>query len=79
MIVWRIWHVRRKTVDSTIHPNRLAHVIRIIVDSGLMYTVSMIIFFGTTLAESNAQYGVSDVVVQVIVRLLPLFHTYWAS
>ena len=30
--------------------------------------VSMIIFFGTTLAESNAQYGVSDVVVQVIVR-----------
>jgi hypothetical protein len=39
---------------------------RIILDSGLLYTVCVIIFFGTTLAGSNAQYGVSDVVVQVI-------------
>lgn len=67
MIVWRIWRVRRKTADSAVHPNRLMHVIRIIIDSGSMYTLCVIIFFGTTLAESNAQYGVSDVVVQVIV------------
>lgn len=67
MIVWRIWNVRRKTIDSSTHPNKLMRVIRIIVDSGLMYTVSVIIFFGTTLAGSNAQYGVSDVVVQIIV------------
>ena len=67
LIVWRIWRVRRKTMKSSVHPNRLKHVTRIIVDSGLMYTVTVIIFFGTTLAENNAQYGVSDVAVQVIV------------
>ncbi|PSR99323.1 hypothetical protein PHLCEN_2v4136 [Hermanssonia centrifuga] len=66
LIVWRIWRVRSKTVESSSHPNRLSHVIRIVLDSGLMYTLCAIIFFGTTLAGSNAQYGVSDVIVQVI-------------
>ena len=32
-----------------------------------MYTISVVIFLATTLGRSNAQYGVSDVVVQVIV------------
>lgn len=69
--MWRIWRVRRRTVDSAVHPNRLRHVIRIVIDSGLMYTITVIVFFGTTLAESNAQYGVSDVVVQMIVSVSP--------
>ena len=49
------------------HSDRLKKVIRIVLDSGLMYTISVVIFLATTLGRSNAQYGVSDVVVQVIV------------
>ena len=41
---------------------KLTRVIRILVESGLIYTVSVIVFFGTFLASNNAQYGVSDVV-----------------
>ncbi|EKM60639.1 uncharacterized protein PHACADRAFT_246673 [Phanerochaete carnosa HHB-10118-sp] len=66
LIVWRIWRVRSKAAAATVHPHRLSRLMRIILDSGLLYTVCVVIFFGTTLAGSNAQYGVSDVVVQVI-------------
>ena len=68
LIVWRIWSVKSKSTGATVYPHRLSRVMRIILDSGLLYTVCVIIFFGTNLAGSNAQYGVSDVVVQVIVR-----------
>ena len=71
LIVWRIWRVKTRSAAATVHPHRLARVMRIILDSGLLYTVCVVVFFGTTLAGSNAQYGVSDVVVQVIVRVLP--------
>lgn len=69
-----------KAGGVTVHPHRLSKVMRIILDSGAIYTICVIVFFGTTLAGSNAQYGVSDVVVQVIVRTtllsyLPLPHT----
>lgn len=57
-----------KAGGVTVHPHRLSKVMRIILDSGAIYTICVIVFFGTTLAGSNAQYGVSDVVVQVIVR-----------
>lgn len=66
LIVWRIWRVKSKSAAATVNPHRLSRVMRIILDSGLLYTVCVIIFFGTTLAGSNSQYGVSDVVVQVI-------------
>ena len=66
--MWRIWRVKSKATGATVHPHRLSRVMRIILDSGLLYTICVIIFFGTMLAGSNAQYGVSDVVVQVIVR-----------
>lgn len=35
---------------------------RIIVESGLLYTTLVLVTFGTELAGSNAVYGVSDVV-----------------
>ncbi|PSR70618.1 hypothetical protein PHLCEN_2v13506 [Hermanssonia centrifuga] len=38
----------------------------IILDSGLIYTLSVIIFFATSVAGSNAEYAVSDVIVQLI-------------
>ena len=41
---------------------RLTRVIRILVESGLIYTISVVAFFGTFLASNNAQYGVSDCV-----------------
>lgn len=63
-------------MSSSSNPDRLKRVIRIVLDSGLMYTVCVIAFFGTTLGQSNAQYGVSDVVVQVIVSDLPSYVQY---
>lgn len=48
--------------------DRLVRAIRLILDSGLMYTVCVVIFFATSLGGSNAQYPISDVVVQMIVR-----------
>ncbi|RDX54731.1 hypothetical protein OH76DRAFT_1398121 [Lentinus brumalis] len=45
---------------------KLTRVVRILIESGLLYTISVVVFFGTFLASNNAQYGVADVVVQVI-------------
>ena len=41
---------------------RLTRVVRILIESGLIYTFSVLVFFCTYLASNNAQYGVSDVV-----------------
>ena len=41
---------------------KLARAVRILVESGLIYTASVVVFFGTFLASNNAQYGVSDCV-----------------
>ena len=35
---------------------------QIIIESGLMYSVSVVVFFAMYLASNNAQYGVSDCV-----------------
>ena len=67
LIVWRIWRVSRVT-SGVIHNRRghssLGNVIRIVIESGLLYTSLVLITFGTELAGSNAIYGVSDVVRQ---------------
>ena len=59
-----------RIVSTASNPDRLKRIIRIVLDSGLIYTMSVITFFGTTLGQSNAQYGTSDIVVQVIVSNL---------
>ncbi|KAL0960480.1 hypothetical protein HGRIS_005522 [Hohenbuehelia grisea] len=68
LIVRRIWKVESKishfrSGDSSSPLNR---VMRILVESGLIYTTTILILFGTYLANSNAILGISDSVVQII-------------
>lgn len=69
LIIWKLWHAR-SAVRAIISdgPDKLKHVMRIILDSGLIYTTSVTILFGITSAQNNAQYVVSDMVAQIIVR-----------
>lgn len=72
LIVWKIWSVDREgsryqvsSPDSRrglFRRSRLSNVIRIVVESGLLYTTLVLVTFGTEVAGSNALYGVSDVV-----------------
>lgn len=41
---------------------RLTRIVRILVESGLIYTGSVVIFFGTFLAANNAEYAISNCV-----------------
>ncbi|RPD56565.1 hypothetical protein L226DRAFT_251866 [Lentinus tigrinus ALCF2SS1-7] len=70
LIVYRIMQVNNSVASHDITRVggnlRLTRVVRILVESGLMYTTSVVVFFGTFLASNNAQYGVSEVVVQLI-------------
>ncbi|EGO03195.1 hypothetical protein SERLA73DRAFT_174662 [Serpula lacrymans var. lacrymans S7.3] len=71
LIVYRIWSVDRQTASMTVNTNprrgsRLKHVVHILVESAALYTVSVLIFVCTYAASSNANYGTSDNVVQII-------------
>ncbi|KAJ6544707.1 hypothetical protein B0H10DRAFT_2133542 [Mycena sp. CBHHK59/15] len=74
LIVFRIWRVDKQTsgmmaTASTARSRRvtrLKSIMRILVDSAALYTVSVIIFVATYIAGSNANYGTSDNVVQII-------------
>ncbi|OBZ76899.1 hypothetical protein A0H81_03194 [Grifola frondosa] len=73
MIVYRIWRVSKQTVrfiaNSGSHSSsgtRLETMMRLVVESGLLYTLSAIVFAGTYIASNNAQYGISDNAVQII-------------
>ena len=49
----------------------------IIIESGLMYTVGVVVFFAVYLADNNAQYGVSDCVSSPsLLSLHGLFSVY---
>ena len=66
MIVHKIWATERQTrslVGGAISNDAaLTRATRIIVESGAMYTASVVCFFGVYLAGNNAGYGVSDCV-----------------
>jgi len=69
LIVHRIWSVQRRlhkrnTFSHTESP--LSRVLVVMIESGLMYTVSIVILFGLYMAGHNGQYGVSNSVVQII-------------
>ncbi|KAF5376458.1 hypothetical protein D9615_008606 [Tricholomella constricta] len=69
LIVHRIWSIQRAvkfraTVASEKGP--LSKVMRILIESGLMYTMSIVILFGLYMASNNGQFGVSNSVVQII-------------
>ncbi|RPD65719.1 hypothetical protein L226DRAFT_557681 [Lentinus tigrinus ALCF2SS1-7] len=70
LIVYRIMKINHSIASQDITrvggSRRLTHVVRILIESGLIYTASVVVFFGTYLASNNAQYGVSDLVVQLI-------------
>ena len=66
LIVYRILQINNGVASQEITRvggnRKLTRVVRILVESGLLYTASVIVFFATFLASNNAQYGVSDVV-----------------
>lgn len=63
----KLWKVRSQIASISADPGKPMRIIRIIIDSGFMYTVSVVIFFATGLAGSNSQYPVSNCVVQIVV------------
>ncbi|KAF9029394.1 hypothetical protein BDP27DRAFT_1349693 [Rhodocollybia butyracea] len=81
-IVYRIWHVDnslyaiRTEASPGAHPNlfrrsahrktRLQRVIRIIIESGLLYTTSAFITFITFLVRSNSFYTLSHAELQIL-------------
>jgi len=74
LIVHRIWSVDKQTssmiaTSSTARSRRVSRlktVMRILIDSAALYTVSVVVFVATYIAGSNANYGTSDNVVQII-------------
>ncbi|KAF8652581.1 hypothetical protein AX16_004334 [Volvariella volvacea WC 439] len=68
LIVYRIRSIRSALSGRSIvlGGSFLENYLRIFIESGTMYTASIIILFGTYLASNNSQLGVSDAVVQII-------------
>ena len=62
--IWSIEH-RAKVIFASAggaDTTRLRRAMHIIIESGLMYTVSVVVLFILYLASNNAQYAVSDCV-----------------
>jgi len=67
LIVLRIWGVQRNLKGKQSYTNSpLSSLLIVLIESGLMYTLSIIILFGLYMASNNGQYGVSNAVVQII-------------
>ncbi|KAH8105363.1 hypothetical protein BXZ70DRAFT_520696 [Cristinia sonorae] len=73
MIVYKIYTIQRQTAHHFVssagqgrNGGALRRAMRIVIESGAMYSVAVFVFFVVYLAGNNAQYGVSDCVVQVI-------------
>ncbi|KIP04646.1 hypothetical protein PHLGIDRAFT_129367 [Phlebiopsis gigantea 11061_1 CR5-6] len=68
MIVYKIWSIKRYSRDffGALGESGLRRAIRIVVESGLMYSLGVAVFFIVYVAGNNALYGVSDCVVQII-------------
>lgn len=64
LIIYRIWKIQSDnqrlltTISNRNSPYR--KVIRILIESGFMYTLSVIVLFVCYMASNNAQLGVSD-------------------
>ncbi|KAF4580655.1 hypothetical protein EYR40_003053 [Pleurotus pulmonarius] len=76
LIVLRIWKVDTRVsqfrpstsshASPRLPPSPLARVMRVLIESGLIYTTTILILFGTYLAGSNAILALSNAVVQII-------------
>jgi hypothetical protein len=73
LIIRRIWRINRQNAAYIVEPSRhrpsiylprtqLENVMRIVIESGLLYSLTVIITFACVLAGSNAVYPASDVV-----------------
>ncbi|TFY75787.1 hypothetical protein EWM64_g8223, partial [Hericium alpestre] len=62
MIAWRIRSIRSfgESADA------INHAVRVIVESGAMYSISVLVFFIVYLAGSNGLYAASDCAFQII-------------
>lgn len=73
MIVYKIWSADRLTQAALEESGgfrrggRLRRAIRTIVESGLLYSISVAVFFVLYLTSNNALYGVSDCVSPLFV------------
>ncbi|KAJ3995886.1 hypothetical protein F5050DRAFT_1572654 [Lentinula boryana] len=75
LIVYRLWNVQSHS-QTLLHfqqerkldfgHNPLARAMKVMVESGLLYTLSLVILFAVYITSSNAELGVSDTVVQII-------------
>ena len=66
LIVYRIWFVLRVAPYGPNEKTRLSRIIRVLVESGLMYTTSIVILFVMYVLPNNAQYAVSDAVSRLV-------------
>ncbi|KAF9449210.1 hypothetical protein P691DRAFT_799526 [Macrolepiota fuliginosa MF-IS2] len=68
LMVYRIQTIRKrlkhKSNSTTYTP--LTNVMRLLIESGLLYTSSIVILFILYMSSNNGQYGVSDAIVQII-------------
>ena len=72
LIVYKIWSVHRELRSILQQSAGAAHqwnrsssskyAMRIVIESGIVYTISVMIFFFLYISANNAQYGVSDAV-----------------
>ena len=75
LIVYRIWRVNSEIGRGQLfRPNSpLTRVVIVLIESGLLYTSSVIVLFVLYLVGNNAIYGVSNAVSQKLFDLLILF------
>ncbi|KAJ7709453.1 hypothetical protein B0H17DRAFT_915723 [Mycena rosella] len=73
LLVFKIWKVDRRSAhfmhqsaSAQYQPSRLRKVMRIIIESGLMYTVAAFITVMAYITNSNSTYPTSDVVIQMV-------------
>ncbi|EMD32281.1 hypothetical protein CERSUDRAFT_118980 [Gelatoporia subvermispora B] len=65
LITLRIWSVSRDIRPYIVGHNRITYFVRIIVESGLLYTTTAVIMLATSVAKTNADYIPGDVLVQM--------------
>lgn len=69
LIVYKLWKTRAATLDISIGPDKWLILIRIIIESGMLYMASVVT---TLISEPLGNIGITlgDAVGQVIVRTM---------
>ncbi|TFK32631.1 hypothetical protein BDQ12DRAFT_616759, partial [Crucibulum laeve] len=69
LIIHRILLIQSNTVGRLTRTSGISppsRVVKVLIECGAIYTVSVLILFGCYLSSNNAQLGVSDSIVQII-------------